>query len=419
MVARCGIAQDRRCGGVRMADRTGLFFWRYFMQLSGIRVIDLTRILSGPFCTMLLADMGADVIKIETPDGDPVRAQGAIVDGISWYFAAFNRNKRSVQLDLKTETGMVALRRLIAGADVVVDNFRPGVMERMGLGWEALQALAPRVVHTSISGFGQTGPYVDRPAFDFIAQAMSGFMSLNGSPATGPLRSTLPISDLIAGCYAALGTTAALVRRANTGRGERVGASLVDGLVSFGSFASADFLATGQLPVPTGNDHLLVAPYGLFTASDGEIAVAPSNDAVYHKLLRTLDLMHLREDPRFATNALRLQHRAQINARINAALLAHDKAHWIATLNAAGVPCGTVMDLREVYSDPQVQAQQMVLDVPHPGHGTVRMTGFPIKFAEAPCAVRRPAPDAGAHTEEVLREAGLSAAEIAAVRVAA
>jgi crotonobetainyl-CoA:carnitine CoA-transferase CaiB-like acyl-CoA transferase len=376
------------------------------MQLEGIRIIDLTRIISGPFCTMLLADLGADVIKVETPDGDPVRAQGEVVDGMSWYFAAFNRNKRSVVLDLRSPEGLDALRHLIRHADVVVDNFRPGVMEAMGLGWEQLQVLSPGVIHTSITGFGADGPYAQRPAFDFIAQAMSGFMSLNGDAQSGPMRTAVPISDLVAGNYAALGTVAALVRRARTGQGERVGAALLDGLVSYGAFSSANFLASGRLPPVTGNDHSLVAPYGLFAAADGEIAVAPSNDAVYRKLMHALGLQALLEDPRFTTNALRVRHRPQINALINQVTVQRGKAHWVEVLNAAGVPCGLVQDLAEVFADPQVAHQQMVLDVEHPGHGSVRMTGFPVKFARQPCAVRRPAPDLGAHSREVLQELG-------------
>jgi CoA:oxalate CoA-transferase len=260
------------------------------MHLQGVRVVDLTRILSGPFCTLLLADMGAEVIKVEPPGGDPLRAQGAIVEGLSWYFAAFNRNKRSVVLNLRSAAGKEALRRLIATADVVVDNFRPGVMADLGLAWPQLSVLRPGVIHTSVTGFGERGPYADRPAFDFIAQAMSGFMSCNGTLETGPMRSGAPISDLVAGLYAALGTVAALYRRTQTGQGERVGVAMMDGLLSLGAFLNTNFLATGQLPVPTGNDHTLVAPYGLFAAQDGEIAIAPSNDGVYAKFLQALGL---------------------------------------------------------------------------------------------------------------------------------
>jgi crotonobetainyl-CoA:carnitine CoA-transferase CaiB-like acyl-CoA transferase len=380
-------------------------------HLEGIRVVDLTRIISGPFCTMHLADLGAEVIKVEPADGDPVRQQGEQVAGLSWYFAAFNRNKRSICLDLRSAEGLAALKKLIATADVIVDNFRPGVMEQMGLDWATLQRLSPGIVHTSVNGFGETGPYRDRPAFDFIAQAMSGFMTLNGTPDTGPLRTGIPISDLVAGMYAALGTVAALLRRKTTGQGERVSTSLLDGMVSLGAFMSANFLASGQLPVPTGNDHAMVSPYGLFTAADGEIALAPSNDGVYAKLLKTLGLEYLRDDARFATNADRVARRGEINAILNEVLATRPRAHWIEVLNAAGVPAGVVQDLREAYADPQVRAQEMVLEVDHPGHGPVRMTGFPMKFAQAPCRVRLPAPRLGADTEEVLRALGYPADE--------
>jgi crotonobetainyl-CoA:carnitine CoA-transferase CaiB-like acyl-CoA transferase len=382
------------------------------MHLQGVRVVDLSRILSGPFCSLLLADMGAEVIKVEPPGGDPLRGQGAIVEGLSWYFAACNRNKRSIVLNLRSVSGKAALCRLIATADVLVDNFRPGVMADLGLNWPQLSTLRPGIIHTSVTGFGERGPYADRPAFDFIAQAMSGFMSCNGTPETGPMRTGAPISDLVAGLYAALGTVTALYRRVQTGRGEQVAVAMVDGLLSLGAFLTANFFATGQPPVPTGNDHALVAPYGLFTAQDGEIAIAPSNDGVYARLLTALDLEALREHPDFRTNDLRVQHRAAINARINERTAQAPKAYWIEKLNAAGVPCGVVMNLADACADPQVLSQAMVLTIPHPGHGTVKMTGFPIKFREAPCTVRSPAPELGAHTASVLRALGYSDQEI-------
>jgi crotonobetainyl-CoA:carnitine CoA-transferase CaiB-like acyl-CoA transferase len=387
------------------------------MQLAGIRVIDLTRILSGPFCSMFLADMGADVIKVEDPDGgDPVRHQGEAVNGYSLYFASFNRNKRSITLNLRTDEGKQVLRDLLRTADVVIDNYRPGVMDRMGFGREALRAIKPDLVSCHVTGFGLDGPYKDRPSFDFIAQAMSGFMAVNGDPDGPPRRAAPPISDLVAGAYAAMGVLAALVRRERTGQGEEVSTALTDGMTSMLAFLATNYFATGREPQRTGNDHPLVAPYGLFEASDGQIAVAPSNDSFYLRLLEVLGLQRLREREEYRTNAQRVERRAQINAEVNAVTRTNTVAHWIERINAAGVPCGRVMSIGEVFDDPQVQHQQMRITIDHPVHGKQDVLGFPIKFTDDPCRVHRHPPALGEDTDAVLASIGRTPQDIAALR---
>ena len=325
------------------------------MPLSGIRVVDLTRILAGPFCAGMLADMGADVVKVETPGiGDPLRGQGATKDGLSWYFAGFNRNKRSLSLNLRSDEGRAVLARLIAQSDVLVENFRPGVLAQMGFGEARLRQLKPDLVYCNISGFGTSGPYRDRPSFDFIAQAMSGFMSVTGTRDGPPLRAGPPLADLVAGLHGALGICAALVRRGSTGHGDTVGASLNNGLISLLSFLAANYFATGEDPRRSGNDHPIVAPYGMFRTRDGQVALAPSQEQSYQRLVDALGLGELRADPRFATNDLRVKNRAAINAAVAACLVTETTAYWIDKLNAAGVPCGRVMGLAEVFADPQV-----------------------------------------------------------------
>ena len=388
------------------------------MPLSGVRVLDLTRVLSGPFCTALLGDLGADVLKVEAPEGDSIRGQGAIKDGLSGYFAQFNRNKRSIRLDLRKPEGREILAKLIAQSDVLVENFRPGVLDRMGFPAVRLKALRPSLVSCAINGFGSTGPYKDRPAFDFIAQALSGFMSVNGRADDPPLRSGLPISDLVAGLYAALSIVASVVRARATGQGQSTEVSLTNGMVSMLSFIATNYFASGVVPPRSGNDHPIAAPYGLYPTRDGEIAIAPPDDVFFGRLMDVLGMPDLKTDPLYKTQRDRVANRMRINAIVGGKFATESTAHWVETLNAAGVPCGPINSVEQVFQDPQILAQEMVMDVSHPGHGVVRMLGFPMKLSETPCQVRLPAPELGEHSDAVLAGLGYAPDAVADLRAA-
>jgi CoA:oxalate CoA-transferase len=387
--------------------------------LAGLRVVDLTRVIAGPFCTALLADMGAEVIKIEPRDGgDPLRTQGAVKDGLSWYFASFNRNKKSLTLDLYADEGRAVLAQLVRRSDVVVENYRPKVMERMGFGLPRLRELNPDVILCSINGYGSTGPYVDRPAFDFIAQAMSGFMSMTGEPEGVPMRAANPISDLAAGLYAAFGVACALHARGRGAGGQRVEATLMGSMVSLLAYLLSDYLATGEPPERTGNDHPVAAPYGLFPASDKPVAIAPSTERYLAKLLEVLDLQHLAEHPRFWDRQWRRANRPALNAAIAERTRTRTCEDWVEVLNRAGVPAGPVQDLAEVAADPQVADQGWIVEIDHPGHGPVRMGGPALKLSDTPAAVRAPAPRLGEHSHEILAALGYDEAAIARLRAA-
>lgn len=386
--------------------------------LEGIKVLDLTQMMAGPFCTMLLADMGADVVKIEKPDGgDDIRRAGPpFIKGESVAFLGINRNKRSVVLDLKNEEGAAVLRRMAGRADVLVQNMRPGAMERLGLGYDDVSALNLSLIYCTISGFGTTGPYKDRPGFDLVAQGMSGLMSLTGVPGGPPMRNGVPITDLNAGIYAAYGVLSAYISRLRTGRGQHVDTSLLEAGLAYTIWESAIFFATGRPPGQVGSGHPLTAPYQAFATSDGHIMVGAANQANWERLCRTIGRGDLLEDERFATSPLRMQNLAPLVKTIQQTLVARSTAHWLAVLEEGGVPSGPINDLAEVYADPQVIARQMEVELEHPAAGTTRNIGIPVKLSETPGSVREPAPMLGQHTGVVLSEYGFSAGEIAALK---
>jgi crotonobetainyl-CoA:carnitine CoA-transferase CaiB-like acyl-CoA transferase len=374
--------------------------------LDGIKVLDLTQFMAGPFCTMLLADMGADVIKIEKPSGgDDIRRSGPpFVNGESAAFMGINRNKRSIVIDLKSAEGQAIVRRMAGAADVVVENMRPGTMERMGLGYEDLHRENPALVYCSISGFGTTGPYKDRPGFDLMAQGMSGLMSITGVAGGPPMRNGPPITDLNAGIYAAFGIMNAYISRLKTGVGQHIDASLLEAGIAYTIWESAMFFATGVPPGPVGSGHHLSAPYQAFTTKDSYIMVGGANQANWERLCGAIGREDLLEEDIFASNALRMQNVVPLEATLQDTLSQQSTAHWLEVLESAGVPCGPINDMAEVFADPQVKARDMVVELEHPLAGTTQNIGVPIKLSETPGSVRTAAPTLGQHTDAILAE---------------
>ena len=376
---------------------------KYIGALSGIKVIDLTRVLSGPFCTMLLADMGAEVIKIEPPKGDNVRNQGDMVDGYSSYFAQFNRNKKSVILDLYVETEKDILKSLLSDADVVVENFKAGVFDKMGFDYDTLKSINPKLISASVNGFGSKGEMSDRPAFDFIAQALSGFMSLNGTEESGPMRAAMPISDLVAGLYCAFGIVCALQSRNKTGKGQKVEASLTSGLISMMAYLSSESFVTGKAPNKSGNNHPILAPYGIFKTLDGEIAVAPASDKFCSIFLECIDLISLLENELYKNNSNRMKNRDSLNEIVNERMISETSDFWIKKLNKAGCPAAKIVSLPEALNSQLIQDNEMVISSNGPEGRQIKMTGFPVKLSDTPSQLYRCPPLLGEHTNEILK----------------
>src|SRR3984957_16553071 len=383
--------------------------------LTGLKVIDLSHVMAGPACAMLLADMGADVIKVEKlPGGEDARRMvPPTISGESAAFLIMNRNKRGIALNLKTEAGRKVLSRLLQDADVLIENYRRGTMEKMGLGYEVLHASNPRLIYCSISGFGRTGPYADRGGFDLVTQGMSGLMSITGEgPGCPPVKLGAPVTDITAGILGCVGILAALYSRASTGKGQMVDTSLFEAGIIHTYWQSAICFATGQAPGPMGTAHPLNAPYQAFPASDGWINIGAANQENWLRLLAALEAPELGDDPRFANNAQRMRNLPALTAALTPLFQRRTVAEWLRRLQESGVPAGPVLDIAQMHADPQALAREMIVETTHPTAGKVKAIGLPIKFSDTPGGVRRAAPVMGQHTREVLREHGFSDAEI-------
>ena len=383
--------------------------------LSGIRVLDLGQVMAGPFCAMQLSDLGADVIKVEPPGGDATRQMGARVGTDSAAFAALNRGKRGIVLDLKTPAGREALLRLADNADILIENFRPGVMAGLGLDFTTLSARNPLLIYASISGYGQTGPDAAKGGFDLIAQGASGLMSVTGESGGSPVKAGVPVTDLGAGLFALAAILAALHHRHSSGRGQHIDTSLLEAGLALSVWESAEYFSGGE-PQALGSAHRFLAPYQAIRCADGYITIGAGTDGLFAEFARALGHGEWIARPEFGSAAARVQNRTLLINEIERVTAAGTRANWLALLNARGIPCGPINSYAEAFADPQAQARQMIVTTEHPVLGPTRVTGPAIKMSRTPPSVRGRAPLLGEHTAEVLREAGFSDAEIDRIR---
>lgn len=379
--------------------------------LSGLRVLDLTRVRAGPTAVRQLADFGADVIKIEAPDGSSIENARLGSD-----FQNLHRNKRALTLDLKSVKGRDIFFKLVKTADIVVENYRPDVKHRLGIDYETLRAVNPRLIYASISGYGQDGPYSKRPGFDQIAQGMGGLMSVTGKPGEGPMRVGIAVADSSAGLYCALGILTAVIERGKSGEGQWIRTSLLQAQIAMLDFQATRWLMDGVIPPQTGNEHPTMVPMGAFPASDMAINIAAAGDAMFVKLAQSLDAPAMAGDPRFATARERSKHRAELVEAIAAITREQPAQHWIDRVNAAGVPCGPIYSVDQTFADPQVKALGIAQSVEHPELGSITLVGQPVELSRTPARIETASPAAGQHTDEILAELGFDESAIAEMR---
>jgi crotonobetainyl-CoA:carnitine CoA-transferase CaiB-like acyl-CoA transferase len=376
------------------------------LPLEGIKVVDLTRILSGPFCTMTLADLGAEVIKIESPSGDDTRTWGPpFIEEISAYYLSVNRNKKSMVLNLKKEEGKEILFKLVKDADIVVENFRPGTLKRLGVGYDKLSGHNPRIILASLSGFGQTGPYSQKPGYDVLAQGMGGLMSVTGEPGRPPVKGGYSLADIGAGMWATIGILAALRERELSGKGQWVDASLLDTIISWQTYLASNYFVTGNNPKPLGGAHPNIVPYQVFEASNGYFILAVGNDNLWKSFVNVMDMPVLHKN-KFATNPDRVKNRKELISLLNETFKQKPMQYWIEEFEDVKIPCGPINLFSDVLNDPHVLDREMVIEVEHPRIGAMKMLGIPVKLSRTPGQVKTTPPDLGEHTDEILKQLG-------------